>query len=232
MKRILSCLTLAFLFCSISNAQYLNYEIREVMDYFRNNQMITDKAPNTLTENDIKGSPYMDDAFAKGTIYTSSKTKVVGIPLRYNIFNDNLEFKTPSGQILALSTPESVERAEFNKIILEFTRFEKANKIKQGFLRVIQKGKVSLLSKSTIHYQKPIQEKAYKEAQPAKFIPKPEVFYLQLENQPALKIKGKKELLSILSDHPKEISTFLKKNKIKLSKEQDLHKLVNYYNSL
>jgi len=232
MKKIFLSTVFLVSITTFSFAQYLDYEIIGVMDYYETNQMITDQANNVLTEESIDGSPYLNDEFVAGTVYTTKKTKIVDVPLRYNIYNDNLEFKTPTNQVFALAEPETIELAEFGNIKMIFCEYINANRTKSGFFKIVEKGKITLLAKPDIQYQKPTEEAAFKEAQPAKFIEKPDNYYLQTNNKPANKVGTKKNLISLLDDHQKEVSAFIKKHNTKLTKSEDLQKLIQYYNSL
>ena len=95
-------------------AQY-NYNVIPIMDSFRILEMTEKDINITLSEVDIEGTPYLDDEFIKGTVYTTSKQKIIDIPVRYNIYNDNLEFKSPEAKILAVSKPETLELIDFGK---------------------------------------------------------------------------------------------------------------------
>ena len=216
-----------------SQAQYLNYEIIEKMDYLRTYQMTTNKPSNTIAQYKIEGSPYLDDAFVNGTIYTTAKTQVPDVPLRFNIYNDNLEFKTSDGTILELAHPETIERAKMGETEMIFTDyFTTTQDTKQGFFKVLAEGNLNLLAKPDIFFQQAKEEAAYKEAQPPMFIPKPDVYYMQKPGSPAIKIKKSKDLDDVVDAHQKEIDTYIKKNKIKFKRAEDLTQLVDYYNSL
>ncbi|WP_163323117.1 hypothetical protein [Draconibacterium mangrovi] len=233
MKRSALTLLLVIIGIAFSQAQYLNYEIIEKMDYLRTNQMTTNKQSNTIAQYKIEGSPYLDDTFVNGTIYTTAKTQVPDVPLRYNIYNDNLEFKTNDGTILELAHPETVERAKMGEIEMIFTDYLTSTKNnKKGFFKVLAEGNLNLLAKPDIFYQEAKEEAAYKEAQPPMFIPKPDEYYLQKTGLPAIKIRNSKDIDALINAHKKEIDTFIKKNKVKFKSAEDLTQLVDYYNSL
>ena len=233
MKRSTLTLFLVIVCAAFAQAQYLNYEIIEKMDYLRTNQMTTDRPSTTVAQYKIEGSPYLDDAFVNGIIYTTAKTQVVDVPLRYNIYNDNLEFKTSDGSILELAHPETVERAKLGETEMIFTNYlTSTNNTRNGFFKVLAEGDLNLLAKPDIFYQKAKEEAAYKEAQPPKFIPKPDEYYMQKPGAPAVKVRKSQDLDEIIVVHKKEIYTYIKKNKIKFKSAEDLIQLVDYYNSL
>ena len=58
------------------------------------------------------------------------------IPLRFNIYSGNLEFKTPEDQILALAAPEIVEKAVFGDFTMSYIPYTiTKKKIKLIFAR-------------------------------------------------------------------------------------------------
>lgn len=232
MKRYI--LSTIFVFGAILLAQSQSeYQIQTAIDFFHSNQLSTGDWKKVLAEGDIKGSPYLDDDFHKGEIYTSSKMKFVDIPLRYNIYRDNLEYKTPEGQVQELATPEIVEKAVFGDYQLEYIPFTDLKKIKRGFLTRVYKGeKASLYSRAFVNFTQPTEPGAYKEAEPAKFTRKPTIYYIRVGMEQAMKIGTKKDLVTIFPDHKAEIETFVKKKKVKTNKPEKLTELIKYYDSL
>lgn len=209
-----------------------DYQLRETMDFFQLNKTSTEDWKLAFTESDIEGSPFLSDDFIKGTVYTTSKTKYMDLPLRYNAYNDQLEFKTPDGQLQTMSEPEIVEKIEFGEYNMVYLSYFNAKKIHHGFFIVMVEGKVSLYSRYEIIFKKADKPAAYQEAEPASFIKKPACYYFRIGLEQAKKVDNKKELIAIFPDHNNEIETFIKENKVKVSKPESLIKLVKYYNSL
>ena len=219
------------LFAEFSLAQ-TNYELRQAMDLFKTNKMIGGDSKGLLTESDIKGSPYLEDNFVKGTVYTTTKAQYVDVPLRYNIFNDQIEFRAEDSSIQALATPEIVEKVEIGKYKMVYAPYSIAKKIKKGFFIVLEEGKASLYSKPNIIFKDATEPAPYKEAEPAKFIRKSDEYYIQVGNSQAKMVGNKKDLYEIFPDNIKQIETFIKKQKIKTNDPESLKELVIYYNSL
>lgn len=57
-------------------------------------------------------------------------------------------------------------------------------------------------------------------------------FYIKQGKNEAIKITKAKELLKMLPDHQAEMQKYIKANKPKMFKEDDLKKLFEYYNTL
>ena len=208
------------------------YEIRQALDFYRANKMMSGDWKTTLSENDIEGSPYLNDEFVPGTIYTLQKQQFVEIPIRYNIYNDQLEFKTESGQIQAMANPEIIEKVKFGTYEMDYLPYSYSKKIRKGFFIILEEGKASLYTKKTISYRKAEEPGAYKEAEPAKFVTNPDDYFIRIGMEEAKLIGNKKDLISIFPDHKKEIENFIKKNKTKTNKPESLVELIEYYNSL
>jgi len=208
------------------------YELRGTMDLFRANKMASGDWMKSLSESEIEGSPYFNDEFLKGTVYTTSKTKYEDVDLRYNIYNNQLEFKTPDGQVQGLATPEIIEFVELGGYKFVYAPYYVSKKISQGFFQIIEEGKATLYSRAEVTFKKAEEPGAYKEAEPAKFVRKPDIYYIRVGKDAAVRISRKKDLLEVFPDFKKEIAAFIKKNKVKPNKTDKLKELVQYYNSL
>ncbi len=224
--------TLLFIFSIGFASSQSIYQVREAIDFFRINKLNSGEWSNTLTESNVQGSPYLNDQFVNGTIFTTSKQKFVDVPLRYNIYNDQLEFKTPENRVMAMATPEIIEVVEFGEYKMVYLPYSNAKKIRHGFFKVEEEGNVSLYSRLTVAFKKAEGPGGYKEAEPAKFVKKPNSYYISTGTGQAKKVESKKGLIEMFPDHQNEVTAFIKKNKIKTNKLVKLKKLVAYYNSL
>jgi hypothetical protein len=183
-------------------------------------------------EAEIEGSPHENSDFVLGVVVTKSDQKYENIPLRYNIYNDEMEFKSDEGTILSLSPPEFIDSIIIGKEKYIYIPYAIGNKLLRGYFKVIAEGKASLLVKQNVNLKEAELPQAYKDAQPARFIRTPDDFYIRMEQLEAYPVSNKKELYGILEDKAKEMDDFLKKNKTRFNRLEDMQKLVNYYNSL
>lgn len=223
---------LGFINISFTQQYQVPYQRIESIDFFKNNKFVEGDYRKVLTEKDIKGSPYLNDEFVNGVIFTVQKTKYENIPLRYNIYNDNLEFKTPTGELQALDTPEIVEKAEFGDYQLIYAPYTLANKIKKGFFVVLEEGKASLYAKPGVFFKEPVEAGAYKEPEPAKFVKRADEYFIRIGNEQAILINSKKDLIAAFPENQKKIESFIDTNKTKTNKPESLKEVVLYYNSL
>jgi hypothetical protein len=202
------------------------------MDFYQANKFIDGEWKNELTEDQISGSPYLNKEFENGSIYTVQRQQFNEIPLRYNIYNDNLEFKTPDDEIMALSAPEIVEKAVVGSAVLTWSPYLLANKTKKGFFLILEEGKASLYAKPAIAFQAATEPAAYKDAEPAKFVKKADEYYIRIGDGQAVIISNKKDLIAAFPDNRDKIESFISKNKIKTNKPEGLKEVVKHYNSI
>jgi hypothetical protein len=229
MKRIVFCLGLYFFSFLQPGTAQVNISMGDYAGFLRD-QNLREQTYSSREEKNYLGTPYLQDTFQKGDILMRNNVKYTGIPLRYNIYLDELEFKGKNEEIWALSNPEMVELIEIGPDRLSYRPYTYGKRIQQGFFLVLEEGKMDLLRRPKKFMQKPQQPGAYKDPQPAKFIDRPDEYYLQGFNQAAKLVAGKKELLSLFPDRQKEMAAFIKKNKVKTSKPEKLVELVRYYN--
>jgi hypothetical protein len=233
MKNYFLTLFFAINLVSFSYAQLpLSYDIREKMDFYNANKFIGGEFKSILNEENIVGSPYLNREFENGSIYTVQQQQYNDIQLRYNIYNDDLEFKTPDNQIMALAAPEIVEKAVLGNNVLTYSHYFMANKTKTGFFLIVEEGKATLFAKPVVAFQKSTEPAAYKEAEPAKFVKKPDEYYIRIGAEQAVPISSKKDLIASFPDNRDKIESFINKNKIKTNKVEGLKEVVMYYNSL
>ena len=95
----------------LAQADYVNRNVSDFMNNveFHNN---VNKLPP-----DLVGSPYLNNDFEKGNIYLEGKYKFNDVLLRYNIYNDVMEFKD-HGHLLDLD-----ERHKIDSIQLQGNTF-------------------------------------------------------------------------------------------------------------
>jgi hypothetical protein len=221
---------LSLFFSTQVNAQY---ETMQAIDFFNSAKIARGEAKAALTESDIEGSPYLNDEFIKGTVYTISQTKYIGIPLRYNIYNEQIEFKPENSPVQALAAPETVEKVEFGDYKMVYVPFTVTKKIRRGFFIEIEAGdKVVLLARPQVLFEEAKEPAAYQEAEPPKFVRKSDDYYIRVGKEAAMLMSNKKDLEEVFPDYGKEVKSFIKKNKVKPNKPERMAELVQYYNSL
>jgi hypothetical protein len=106
------------------------------------------------------------------------------------------------------------------------------SKTHKSFFKVLTKGSPMLLLKMNIVLKEAELPGAYKEAVPASFERMADDFYLADFPADAVKFSGKKDFLELLKSHTAELEQFIKQDKLKFSRQDDMIKLMKFYYTL
>lgn len=224
MFRLLSLIILLFAACQISSAQdYMGGGIDKYMDYARIDKSMMKPA----TYNEVQGSPFLYKDFTSGDLKLNNGTTYKG-SLRYDIYADQIEFRTTDGEIYAVKNPESIQLAILDDKKFNYFEPGEFNNVK-GYYEVLVIGNYSLYEKYQVVLKDPEAARPYVEAKPAKFIPQDSKFLIMDPDGKFTEINNKKDLLLKSGDQNK-IDEFLKEYKIKPSKKEDLIRFVEFLN--
>lgn len=211
-------------FTSLAFAQ----QVRQTNQMFGDNATFSGIKSSTgrvLTYDDISGTPYPNKNFATAKIGTSDQRILV----RYNSYNDEVEFKKDDQILSLLKTPE-YSRVEIISPKQTLVLLE-TNDDLSGYFFEITSGKNSLYKKIKTKFIDAVPAAtSYSTDKPAFFKTSDPVYYIKTENNFIKKPKNQKEIIEALPNLKNQINAFIKENKIKLNKEEDLIKLVNFLN--
>ena len=201
-------------------------------------QMWTDPFPtknsygrNNLRLNDIDGSPYLNHQYKTGTVTTREGELYKDIPLRYNCYNDVLEFQR-DGNSYDLIPKDRVSKAEFGGQIFSYLEYDSGNGNNKAYFEILAEGKAKLCARYIVTFYEREELKGFADAKPARFDDIVETFWISKEGAPASKVLSNKKLLEILNDKKDELQSFMSKQKLSVKKADDVKKIVNYYNTL
>lgn len=188
---------------------------------------LNDKSSN------IDGSPYLNDEFEIGEVVLTDNSIFKEVLLRYNIYNDQMEFQD-KGETYAIGTGSDhlLRRITIGDDIFITSIYSIGTREKLGFFSVLADGKVTLLRKHEMKLTDPVPAKPMQDPQPAKFVKKQDVYFLRIGEERIYEINNVKKMVAHLGDHQDELKTYTKKEKISSGDPDELAQLVNYYNSL
>lgn len=220
---------LSITFSTYSQVQSLGRETSQFASWD-----LTREVKSTVEIKEIKGSAYADENFYDGQIrHTDTITTI--LPIRYNVVLDELEFKK-NDKIYALVPQDyAIIKIPFINKVYSYLNYYFENTSKKGFLGVETTNKnINFYTKEVIVYV-PYAEasNAYSEPIPAHFKKGEKLYFIGLSDKSIVEIpKKNKDLLKLFPLYEKEISAFIKTNKISLNKEKELLLLVNYLDTL
>ncbi len=185
---------------------------------------------------DVEGSKYIQDDFNMAiiSIYSGYKFNV-----KYNAYDDEMEVQGKDNKSFALNKNEKNAEITFLNNNITYGLFDYANSDGQkvpGYFQKLTVGEtVALLKKEKIMFvEEKVSKTGYDAYRPPQFKRLNDQFFIKLKESPvAIELpKNKKNIASLFSNKKDEILKFIKENKIKTSKEEDLIKLTNYINGV
>ncbi|WP_291064206.1 MULTISPECIES: hypothetical protein [unclassified Empedobacter] len=181
-------------------------------------------------EINIKGDPYLGNNLS---IFSLKGVDTGDINLlRYNYYTDELEFMK-DGNVYNLNhyTNAIYEFPQLNKKFIYIAQYDFDNKVKSGYLELLENGKkVALLKKIPVNlndklvksdaYDTGTKVKEYKASKP--------VYFFKQGNDIRTIPKKKEDFVNMFAEQ--NIKDFIKSEKISTTSEADLLKLMNYIN--
>jgi hypothetical protein len=138
-----------------------------------------------------------------------------------------------NGKALALDPSTKIKSVRLGESTYIVDKFEFDGMTKYGFLNLLDSGKVTLVAKKVIKYQEPLKGKALDGGDlPAKFSKSPDAYFYRVGNGELQEVDNIKDMIASFPDKQEEVKQFAKKEKISPKNEDELVKLVRYYNSL
>lgn len=175
---------------------------------------------------EFQGTPYLTETFDSANIHTV-KGVFRGVPMRYNIYEDYLEFKNKSVTYI-LDPTLNIIKVDFGS---KSFVVEKIAETKLGFFELLDSGKVTLVAKMGVYYREPQPTRGIVEAIPAKYTRKGDEYMYKIEKGTLKEIGSIKKMIESFPDKQNELKEFVRMERISKNRE-DLIKLVRFYNSL
>jgi hypothetical protein len=222
-------------YCQLSNKDslLLKEALLNVKDVYFN--LIGDQAAK------YNGSQYpgYTVSFAEGHPYFRENKMSIGSIVYDNIeFNNvNLLYDEVADKLILQDSTHRIQllNERLSSFTLQGSQFVKLIKtdypplLRTGFYQILSKGPITLYKKET----KKIINKISNGNELSVLFEINQNYFIE-KNHAYIEIKRKKDLLSLLKEHGKEINVFIKINKLKFKKDKDntMIQLIEYYNQL
>jgi hypothetical protein len=180
----------------------------------------------------FEGSEYLDENFVNGQILTLNAECFKDIPMRYNAFTDNIEVRLPNGNVSELIDPAQIFQILLNKNVLVYTDYLSTDEKRKGFLFLLYDESSKLYRRNYKTYKEGTPSNGIIPEIPSKIVDKPNEYYIKRHSDISRLCNSRKDLLDIMNNHSSEIDDFLKREKIKVNREEDLIKVLTYFDSL
>jgi hypothetical protein len=182
-----------------------------------------------VDEKDIAGSPYLNKQFEVSDILQIDGTKIRNMPLRYNIYNNTMEF-LKDGKILAIAVPFKIQRITMDGNVFTFNSYNERRKNSSGYFQIVYEGNYQLLKKDRIILKLPPDKSNAKDS--LRFERISPQFYLRYGDGMAHLVNSQKSLIKRLQPVSKNIIDYIKLNRINTINEEQLIKLMEYMDNL
>lgn len=223
-KYVLAAIMLIVAFAgSMAQETYVSTDISEFFNQINRNKAIQPGNSN------IQGSPYLTDDFTSGTIYFDKKYKIEKVPLRLNLYNDEMEFKD-NNVVMAFSEPARIDKVILGEQTFIYLPDEK--EAVSGFVRMWHAQAPAILTKMKVGFYNKDPEKGYSQPKPDRFERAQDKHYLLTDKGEIEKITSLKKMIATLGKHESQLTAYAKSNKISIGKIDDLANLLEYYHTL
>lgn len=198
-------------------------------------QLVFDQQDRALLTSDNlreEGSPLLTVNWLSGLVKFSNGSTYKSDFLKYDLEKDQLYFKdTKSDDLLLFALPVSEFSLQIGKQSLLFrSGYAAVDRNKPTtFYQVLVEGGVQLVKHIT---KQPFDERAYNSATTTRTYKQDEYYYLAKNNVPVKIKKDKKQVIAALGNRATELEAYCVEQKLNLKNEEDLVKLIVFYNSL
>ncbi len=236
-NRFFCILTIFYLYCNTQNS-ILMRKVLQLLIFFTTTALFAQlpqhllKSGNKLSKYDkYSGSVYVHKE-AQPAHLTDESTSAYDIKLNYNIYNDALEYKT--GDELFEITKNPTIYARINNDYYYYCNFktQKGTRKNGYYILVELNDAYRIYKKHELKITDPVEMETMPGNMTMGKIKLVTTFYLE-ENETIMELPlNKKDILFAFADKENELKEYIKKEKIKLKKEEDLLRLVAKYNAL
>ncbi|GFZ90225.1 hypothetical protein GCM10011531_22260 [Aquaticitalea lipolytica] len=184
----------------------------------------------------IEGSPYVNEEFLPAKI-SASEDNIFYV--RYNALKDEFEVKGANNVAYALNKYRRdivVELISNNKTYQVYGYLDKNENENFGYFVNLSNpnSNIKLLKKENITFVKEkVAVTSYDSSQPARYKRGSDAYYVKInDNNAVLLSTNKKDVSKLFPGNEKKVLDFIKKEKLKLKKEDDMNKLIQFTNTL
>ncbi len=197
-------------------------------------------------EGGVIGTQLLDTVWREASIKLYKKIgtpgresdSISGVPVRYDIFNNDFDVMVNSKRDIRGLDGESVKHFTLyyglertKKTFLNVAEF-KAQEPLTGFMELLVAGKTTLLEQIRLSVTKPTFNTALNSGSKDSKINKTPHYYYLRNNEIHLLATSKKKIIEALSDKEADIKKWLDSNDINFKNGTDLTRLFSFYNSL
>jgi hypothetical protein len=224
--KFVSCVILVMLiFNQIGRSQVHSYRTVTFSEVKKNHFESFSKMVN------VEGDFFINEDWTDGQVYFNDKHVINNVSLRYFIKGKEMHINH-DGKIMKIINQTSIDSIVFGEHKFVYSDLVFGPKLIQDYLELMSGGSIKLYKHYTNKFIKAKEVSGYQTQESDKYIIKREYFVSVNDNAAEFFRPRKKSILVLFSDKKDSIVNFVKKSKLKYSRESDVIKIFNYYSSL
>ncbi|MDP9046924.1 MAG: hypothetical protein M3N14_02230 [Bacteroidota bacterium] len=184
---------------------------------------------------DVQGSPFLSDKWAKGMVKMADGRTFKEVRLKYDQVKDELYFQDKKNDTLIFVDPVKEFKIEYDygddlhEKLFRNGYKNIPNSTEGSFFEVLSDGTAQLLKRTT---KSILESKEYNSTTTVKRFDTNAKYYIVISGTVLPIKKDKKSILTVLSNRRDQLENYMRTNNINLKSDEDLVKLMAYYNSL
>jgi hypothetical protein len=175
------------------------------------------------------GNPYLFDEFMEAEIYLTDGREYEKIPMNYNIHNDDFEFLTEDVSY-SLGNNDIVKNIKVGDRDFYYRSYTYNSARIKGYLELVADGEHRVFKKHRVIYTEPKATRGYVEAQPARFTPRSPDYFIELAGGSIVYFNKLSEIADLLPEESEKVNKYIKDNRLKARREEDIIALADYLN--
>ena len=183
-----------------------------------------------------RGTPYLSEEWLPGQVFLKSQNRIIIKEMNYNCFENEVAYLDPSTKAVMLINKYNIDLFYLisGPDTLVFVPVQLEENKAPVFAQLLHRGESSLYKRYEKEFIRANYEGAYSADRKYDEFADKSSLYLSTEEDPGLnKVKkSKKQFLASFPGAEDELSAFIKTEKLDLKLEEDIIRLLRYYDSL
>lgn len=182
----------------------------------------------------IKGSPYLNEQWTAGQVWLDGDSIPGSFLMRYNIYGNEMQFIF-NADTFAIGNPLLINDLDLDGRRFKYLAFMYNDNPNMAFFETLVEGKWRLLARHQVVLQAGREPMTpyHPQNEYDRFVHQV-IYYLQTADNPSPQPapNSKREWLVLAASKQEQVNSYIKNNKLKVNRQEDLKRLVAFYNTL
>jgi hypothetical protein len=173
-------------------------------------------------------SAYLTSGFIVGEVIMANGAVIDNMPLRYNLYTQQMQY-IDGDDTLAIGNPQEIEYLVAGGKTFVYVAYKCNDEIKTGYFELLEDGECRLLKRWFARYQ--VKDQTTRNTDDCGVFYRDCNCFLQFGDRPAEVVsRKKKHFVDSFGDQEEKIQEIMRLEKLKNNREDDLRKIVAFYN--